>query len=324
MPGVKKEQYELECVAYEKLKNEVLFILDKELTEAGITIHELTGRVKTVDSFVEKANRLECENPLEDITDICGVRVICLFLSDLKRIGEIIERCFRILETDDKVYSEPDAFGYLSMHYIGKIPEEFAGARYDVIKELRFEVQVRTIAMHAWASISHFLDYKSPMAIPSQLRKDFNALSAMFYVADTHFEMFFRQSEEDKQIAEEKASTPALGLEEINYNTMAAYLSSRYADRKENIAKAISKLVDEVREHGYETIEQLDEVLRKSEKAFLAYERKSSSSRTKGSQFAPVGVVRCSLAISDADYRGGLNKSEEGRKLMGRFRHLIE
>ncbi|MBI4489516.1 MAG: hypothetical protein HY694_10565 [Deltaproteobacteria bacterium] len=56
-----------------------------------------------------------------------------------------------------------------------------------------FEIQIRTIAQDAWASISHYLDYKKESDIPAQLRRDFYALSGLFYVADRHFAMLKKE-----------------------------------------------------------------------------------------------------------------------------------
>lgn len=294
------------------------------MSKEGITYHQLTGRVKTLDSFVDKITRLETKEPFEDISDICGVRVICLFLSDLKRVGRIIERCFDIKEKDDKLYTESDAFGYLSVHYGGSLPELFTGPKYDEIKELKFEIQLRTIAMHAWATISHYLDYKSRLAIPSDLRKDFNALSAMFYVADTHFEMFFKSSQEAKQIAEEKASTPLLGIEEINYNTLEAYLLSKYPGREHSDVERKSGLINDLQKSGYKTIQQLEEVLKRSERAFAAYEKANPPGGEKGKLFSDVGVVRISLCIADENYVSDLLTEEIIKERRKEYGHLVE
>jgi len=62
------------------------------------------------------------------------------------------------------------------------------------IKKIPFEIQVRTIAQDAWAAISHYLDYKKKSVIPDQLKRDFHALSGLFYVADTHF-LFIRREQ---------------------------------------------------------------------------------------------------------------------------------
>ena len=156
-----RKEYEERYERLERLKDEVIYALAKELESQQVAIHEISGRVKTFDSFIEKARRKESDNPFETILDICGVRIICLFLSDLQRIGDIIEARYTIHEKDDKIYTKPDAFGYLSVHYIGGLLTTVSGPRYDDLKELKFEIQLRTIAMHSWATISHYLDYKS-------------------------------------------------------------------------------------------------------------------------------------------------------------------
>lgn len=42
--------------------------------------------------------------------------------------------------------------------------------------------------------VASFLDYKKSSTIPKQLKRDFHALSGLFYVADTHFS-FLKQSQ---------------------------------------------------------------------------------------------------------------------------------
>ena len=54
-------------------------------------------------------------------------------------------------------------------------------------KKFLFEIQIRTITQDAWASISHYLDYKNEISIADELKKDFYALSGLFYIADTQF-----------------------------------------------------------------------------------------------------------------------------------------
>jgi putative GTP pyrophosphokinase len=91
----------------------------------------------------------------------------------------------------------------MSVHHIVRFGSKHKGERYDNIKNIPFEIQVRTIAMDAWANISHYLDYKTEQDIPTELKRDFHALSGMFYVADKHFQLFFEQrSKKQKAIAE--------------------------------------------------------------------------------------------------------------------------
>jgi putative GTP pyrophosphokinase len=118
----------------------------------------------------------------------------------------------------------------MSVHFIAKIKPNFSGPRYDGLVGVPLEIQVRTIAMDAWATISHYLSYKSAIDVPSEMRRDFFALSGLFYVADSHFEMFFKGRERGRtQIAAElKAGTQGL---EINLDSLTEYLASRFPDR---------------------------------------------------------------------------------------------
>lgn len=293
-----RREYQQRSENYRRLKSEVLYILRQELKSQQIPIHQITGRVKPFSSFIDKARRQESDTPFETISDICGVRVICLFLSDLQRIGEIIESKFVIHMKDDKIYTKPEeAFGYLSVHYVGTLPAYCRGPRYDGLEELKFEIQVRTIAMHSWATVSHYFDYKSPHAIPSHLRKDFHALSALFYLADTRFADLYHSSLEAKETAQEKAQRlPEFGGEEINLDTLVAYMRSRYPDRKQSDSQSISELIEELRAAAYDSVERLDMQLQRSEVAFKEYEKNLPRTMTR---YSDVGVVRVSLSIAD-------------------------
>jgi ppGpp synthetase/RelA/SpoT-type nucleotidyltranferase len=299
-----KKEYSKRKDKYERLKNEVIYIIKEELEAANIPYHMLEGRVKPLDSLLAKAQRQTTGQNITDIdeiVDICGVRVICLFLSDVEKIGKIIEEKFSIESKDDKVLSKPqEEFGYLSVHYIGKLPSSFCGTRYDEIKNLRFEIQLRTIAMHVWSTISHYLDYKSPHSVPSHLRKDFYSLSALFYLADSHFELFFRKGQESRLLVNKKAhDIPAMTGQEINLDTLATYLKQKFPEREHCEPDIVSDLVEELVAAGYTTIGELDTDLQRSMDAFILYEKKypPADDAYEPIGFADVGVVRIALEI---------------------------
>ena len=306
--------YESARPKYEQLKGEIIYILESALAQRGIAIHMLEGRIKPVDSLIAKMERQETEPPFEEIVDICGIRIIGLFLSDIQEIGKLLEETFELESTDDKITAKPhEEFGYLSVHYVARLPDSFSGPRYDGIKGLRFEVQVRTIAMHAWATISHYLDYKSPNAIPSNLRRDFNALSAVFYVADSHFELFFNSSQQ----AEQKAQIAnTLGTEEINLDTLTAYLKKKYPTRDSTNSVGISDLVEELVSSGYQTISRLDSDLDRSKEAFIIYEAENPP--RPGPQYADVGVVRLVPSIANEEFLSA--RGQEALTMADRYR----
>jgi len=314
--------YESARPKYEQLKGEIIYILESALAQRGIAIHMLEGRIKPVDSLIAKMERQETEPPFEEIVDICGIRIIGLFLSDIHEIGKLIEETFELESTDDKITAKPhEEFGYLTVHYVARLPDRSSGPRYDGIKGLRFEVQVRTIPMHAWATISHYLDYKSPNAIPSNLRRDFNALSAMFYVADSHFELFFSSSQQ----AEQKAQIAnTLGTEEINLDTLTAYLKKKYPTRDSTSSVGISDLVEELVASGYQTISRLDSDLDRSKEAFIIYEAENPP--RPGPQYADIGVVRVAPSIANEEFLSA--RGQEALTMADRYRqyrsHVID
>ncbi len=128
-----------------------------------------------------------------------GFRVICLFLDDLGRIKNIIKDKLNIISEDNKI-SDTDIsiFGYMSLHIKCRLkPNKNLNNEQD---KMPFEIQVRTIAQDAWATISHYLHYKKDSLIPEEMKRDFYALSGLFYVADTHFSLLRQKQSEQISI----------------------------------------------------------------------------------------------------------------------------
>jgi putative GTP pyrophosphokinase len=165
---------------------------------------------------------------------------VCLFISDISRTNDIVKKHFYIISEDNKIDQTESSFGYLSVHFIVKLKDNCSGPRYDPIIGLTFEIQVKTLAMDAWANISHYLDYKSELDIPKELKRDFYALSGLFYVADKHFEMFFKSRERNTRRLEELEITPD---QEINLDSLTVYLNKRLPDRDRSSPDGVSKMV---------------------------------------------------------------------------------
>jgi len=297
--------FEANTKLYVRLKEEALFILEPAIQEADIKCHSIPSRIKTCKSFLEKVQRREPTNHIEEITDIVGIRIICLFLSDIDRIAQLIRETFLVVSEDSRVEgADVSSFGYMSVHFVVKMKPECTGPRYHGITNIPFEVQVRTIAMDAWASVSHHLDYKSDKAVPEDLKRDFYALSGLFYVADKHFEMFYRSSRISReQMSEffEGASVQEKAQQEINLDSLKAYLHKKLSARRHADADSLSYLVDELLTIGYRTIGEIDQMLDRTVNAFARCEARNSPFIADG-QFSDVGVVRVSASLNDEKY----------------------
>ncbi len=298
---------------YIRLKEEGEHILKSCLETTKIKIHMISSRIKEKDSFLKKVELKQTEKPFEDITDIVGLRVVCLFLSDIKKISDIIFANFEVISEDDKIndIENSNTFGYMSAHYIVKLKSHFAGSRYDSIKETPFEIQVRTISMDAWANISHFLEYKSENDIPPELRRSFNALSGLFYVADTNFESFFKQSQSNK----ESLQTDVLNIiqetksvekkTDLNLDSLTLYMRIKFPDRKHSDSKVISDLVNELSNAKFNSIEELDKEIKRGYKLFLRFE-----AETRDYPFHDVGAVRLTLGMINENFRKTKNYTD--------------
>lgn len=181
---------------YEQLALNIKSNLESLLQQNSIEFMEVNYRIKTFDSFCEKILRKEKDKkeekenktPFEKIQDICGIRIVCYYVIDLKEIDTIIRENFEIIDSEYKNEKlKENEFGYLSNHYIVKIKDTWAELPvFNNLNEYVVEIQVRTILMHAWADISHKLNYKQK-DIDRDFERKLNRLSALFEIADNLF-----------------------------------------------------------------------------------------------------------------------------------------
>jgi ppGpp synthetase/RelA/SpoT-type nucleotidyltranferase len=284
---------------YKALRDEVEFEIKHALDQTDIKYHSVTARFKTVASLLGKVENRQIKDPFSEVRDIVGARVVTLFLSDIQKILDLLKETFEVDLVDNKIDdTDPRLFGYFSVHLHARIKATFSGTRYDKIKTIPFEIQIRTIAMDAWASASHYLAYKSDADVPSDLKRDFNALSGLYYVADKHFEMFFRSRAAnlkriDRAIKRQDSSINS----SFDLDTLIAFLKDRYPDREPPDAPDASDLLSELRRLGINDFADLSNRLSKSEQVFLRRERINPPSTDEPGipRFTATGAVRVSL-----------------------------
>ena len=124
-------------------------------------ISSIQTRLKSQTSILEKMARMGIpptrENIEQNLNDIAGIRVICSYIDDIYLLAEALTRQDDIKLIRKKDYiSNPKPNGYRSLHLIVSIPIFFA----ESVKEVKAEVQIRTIAMDFWASLEHQIKYK--------------------------------------------------------------------------------------------------------------------------------------------------------------------
>ena len=124
-------------------------------------IESVKSRLKSLDGIVKKVRRknipLTMEAIEENINDIAGIRVVCSFPEDIYLLAKCLlqQDDIRLIEKKDYI-KHPKENGYRSHHLIVAVPIFLQNEK----REMKVEVQLRTIAMDFWASLEHKVRYK--------------------------------------------------------------------------------------------------------------------------------------------------------------------
>lgn len=137
-------------------------------------IESIKTRIKSFESIIGKVERYGLDPSLESIeehmNDIAGARVICSFIDDIYTIADsfLNQDDVTLIEKKDYI-KNPKPSGYRSLHLIVSVPIFLL----DEKREVKVEVQLRTIAMDFWASLEHKLRYKKD--IPDNILKSLHS-----------------------------------------------------------------------------------------------------------------------------------------------------
>ena len=133
-------------------------------------IEIVSGRVKTPESILNKADRMSV--PFEEIAlkvhDIGGVRITCKYIEDVYKVAELLKarKDIELIEERDYIKNVKPS-GYRSLHLICRYNVETIDGQTPIL----IEFQIRTHAMHFWASIEHSIKYKYNKKIPVSIRE---------------------------------------------------------------------------------------------------------------------------------------------------------
>ena len=186
------DEYREKLPVYEKLKTVSLRLLHTCLEENHILVSGLEARVKTEQSL---AGKLELKgykyHSLDDITDVVGARIITFYSDEVDIISALAEKLFEIdwdNSVDKRKMLEIDRFGYLSLHYVCRIPEAlYKDPEMPQFNQIRFELQMRSTLQHVWANMYHDIGYKSDVEIPIEYQRNMTRLAGMLELADEQF-----------------------------------------------------------------------------------------------------------------------------------------
>jgi putative GTP pyrophosphokinase len=161
-------------------------------------VDRISARAKDPIRFINKSKksedgRLKYNDPLVQIQDQIGARVIVFYIDDVIVVEKVIEDYYRHIEKKDLVPESDSEFGYVGKHYVLKLPEDVIEDEDDITKIPKFfELQIKTLFQHAWSEANHDLGYKADQELTSHHRRKLAFTAAQAWGADQIFSELLR------------------------------------------------------------------------------------------------------------------------------------
>lgn len=186
---------------YEQQLKKLANDLTAHITENFSNFHRLdriAARAKTPARFLQKATKLENKkpkysDPLSQIQDQIGARIITFYLEDVEAASAIVEKYYQKIEARELIPESTDKFGYVGKHYVLFIPEELIPDDADCTNSPQFfELQVKTLFQHAWGESGHDLVYKTDAKLSDLQKRQVAFAAAQAWGADQIFSELFK------------------------------------------------------------------------------------------------------------------------------------
>ncbi|WP_049281753.1 GTP pyrophosphokinase, partial [Shigella boydii] len=317
-----KEQHSIYGSVAELFRRVMVEQIDVILSENKLSLGvPIESRVKTLSSIINKDNRkpLKIES-IVDLDDYVGIRLIMLFKRDVEKVISCLKEHFIILKQENKLDElDEDRFGYQSHHYVIQPPEEWLRVpSFSDFKNMKVEVQIRTLSQHIWAAASHKLQYKKEQSVPLPLRRAINRVSALLEVVDFEFERVL--SEREGYVETSRLDRGTMLDVELLKMIAASELPPDNKSDDENYDDLLSELIKNKIITVGECIDALKSGLPSAideDKAMVRriisneddYDDESELKRARlGVFFTHVGLIRTAIAKEGANKRGNSSR----------------
>lgn len=260
------------------------------LDENSIKPHDVSARAKSIGSFLLKQAAKKYHDPMRETTDIVAIRIITYSKTDRERATELLRGRFLIMPGEDRKPGDEKAAkderlrGYDCNHIVVTAEDPtsetdwlVAGgnlARY-FAEFGGLEIQIRTVAGHAWAEFEHARRYKGPLyrEISEQdqgtIDQLFGAASDARRALDETFvaidRILARPSTTDKPEGRADADFPdppatAVGSD-LDVASLAELLKARFPNDELPSTKGMDFGIDVIRASGLHSVEGLEVAL---------------------------------------------------------------
>jgi predicted RNase H-like nuclease/ppGpp synthetase/RelA/SpoT-type nucleotidyltranferase len=207
------------------------------LDDAGINYQYIASRGKSVASFAAKTAKTKdglplYPDPLRDITDQIGARVITYVTSDVAAVADVVKDHLGVVDDKDlgQATASEGRFGYVSRHLQVSLDPIWAGTLpAALVRVPSAQIQIRTVLQHAWAEFEHDIRYKGtvPAALAPDLNRRFTLAAGLLELADREFGVIRDRMREQmaEPVPEADPDDPRIGNQEL-----AAFLAGHYPE----------------------------------------------------------------------------------------------
>jgi ppGpp synthetase/RelA/SpoT-type nucleotidyltranferase len=242
--------------------------LESMLDDSGIDYLSVDARGKSVASFAMKTNRTSAgrpryPDPLRDITDQIGVRIVTYVTSDVAAVAGLIHDQLDVVADVDlgEATASAGRFGYVSRHLqVALDPAWLGEASPAGLRVTSAQVQIRTVLQHAWAQFEHDIRYKGtiPEALAPDLDRRFTLAAGLLELADREFEVIRDRlrAELAEDTPEADASDPRIADQEL-----AAFLAAHFPEAGWSRSDHYTWMAGLLLELGITSLRELDGLL---------------------------------------------------------------
>lgn len=163
-------------------------------------IDRISTRPKSIDRFIQKALKKEKDgslkytDPMNQIQDQVGARVVVFYLDDLAMIEEQLLKYYNPIEKQLIYPDSEKEFGYEGKHFIFLLPSDvLPDDPGDSLLPNVFELQIKTLYQHAFSEASHDLAYKPDTELTRDQKRKVAFTSAQSWGADNIFSQLVKE-----------------------------------------------------------------------------------------------------------------------------------
>ena len=272
-----------------KAAEELRRFLSDLANEASIPLHAVETRAKTLASYQAKSEKLEDDgapkytDPSTQIRDAVAARVIVFTMGARNDLADLIEQQTEVHERQNPGHKKHN--GYDSEHFIiTAVRDATAATRFPSLTRFLsrypgFEVQLRSVAAHAWAEYEHDVRYKSgaytSLAEVDRLEVDkwFVQASGMREYMDTIFDQIQNKLHPPESARDEPLIQPedviddtppreqAGGVDTLDADSLAIFIRGRYEQSEVGEPREVAEVVEQLEGLGIDTVGKVSAAL---------------------------------------------------------------